>query len=183
MRRLRGRGVGDELAAVFAAANALKRLAPRRFPRAAQRRWSATVFRPRFPTALPPVWNVPYGATLPHRPRAGAGRLAEQLGAAGATAVTRACRGPGGGQDRLAVEYAYRHRARFDIVWWVRAEEPATLVGDYADLAGALGLAEAAQADRRLAGDGGAPLAGGHDRWLLILDNAEAPCRTGLRRR
>jgi hypothetical protein len=40
----------------------------------------------------------------------------------------------------LATEYAYRHRSQFDTVWWVRAEQPATLVGDYAGLAGALQL-------------------------------------------
>jgi KaiC/GvpD/RAD55 family RecA-like ATPase len=69
------------------------------------------------------------------------------------------------GKTALAVEYAYRHRSRFDTVWWVRAEEPASLVGDYADLATARGLAEAAQADQRLAalrcGAGWRPTAAG----------------------
>ena len=43
----------------------------------------------------------------------------------------------------LVAEYAYRHRSRFDTVWWVRAEQPTTLVGDYADQASALGLPQA----------------------------------------
>ena len=61
----------------------------------------------------------------------------EQLAAlaAGSTragaAVTQALQGAGGvGKTALAVEYAYRHRSQFDIVWWVRAEQPATLIGD-----------------------------------------------------
>jgi tetratricopeptide (TPR) repeat protein len=140
------------------------------------------VERPRFPTALPPVWNMPY-----RRNRAFTGReevlaaLAKQLGR-GAAAVTQALQGAGGvGKTALAVEYAYRHRSRFDTVWWVRAEEPASLVGDYADLAGALGLAEAAQADEQVGVLAVRRWLEGHDRWLLILDNAEAPdAATGL---
>ena len=55
--------------------------------------------------------------------------------------------GSGGvGKTALAVEYAYRHRSQFDTVWWVRAEEPTTLVDDCAELASAVGLAAAAEA-------------------------------------
>jgi KaiC/GvpD/RAD55 family RecA-like ATPase len=73
-----------------------------------------------------------------HRPLAD---LAGQLGRGAAAAVTQALQGGGGvGKTALAVEYAYRHRAEFDTVWWVRAEEPATLVGDLADLDVALQL-------------------------------------------
>ena len=76
-------------------------------------------------------------------------------------AVTQALQGGGGvGKTALAVEYAYRHRAQFDTVWWVRAEEPATLVGDYADLAVALGLAEARPGRPAAGRHRGAPLAG-----------------------
>jgi hypothetical protein len=106
------------------------------------------VERSRFPTALPAVWNVPF-----RRNPAFTGReevlatLAGQLDR-GAAAVTQTLQGAGGvGKTALAVEYAYRHRSGFDTVWWVRAEEPASLVGDYADLATALGLPEAGQAD------------------------------------
>ena len=35
-----------------------------------------------------------------------------------------------------------RYRERYDVVWWVRAENPLTLLGDYAALADALALPE-----------------------------------------
>jgi hypothetical protein len=66
-------------------------------------------------------------------------------------------------------------------VWWVRAEEPATLVGDLADLAVALRLAEAGQADQQTAVQAVRRWLDGHDRWLLVLDNAQPPdMPTGL---
>jgi tetratricopeptide (TPR) repeat protein len=138
--------------------------------------------RPRFPTALPPVWNVPYrrNPTFTGRKQVLAA-LAAQLGR-GTAAVTQALQGGGGvGKTALAVEYAYRHRSQFNTVWWVRAEKPASLVSDYADLAAALGLAEAAQAEQQLAALAVRRWLEGHDRWLLVLDNADGPdAATGL---
>jgi tetratricopeptide (TPR) repeat protein len=64
----------------------------------------------------------------------------------------------------------------------VRAEEPATLVGDYADLAAALALDEAAQADQQITVAAVRRWLESHDRWFLVLDNAEAPAApSGLR--
>jgi tetratricopeptide (TPR) repeat protein len=79
------------------------------------------------------------------------------------------------GKTTLAVEYAYRHRSQFDTVWWVRAEQPVTLLGDLAELGAAVGLAEAGQPDQQLAVAGVRRWLADHDRWLLILDNAGAP--------
>jgi tetratricopeptide (TPR) repeat protein len=145
-----------------------------RFPRAPA---PAAVDRPRFPTALPPVWNVPFlrNPTFTGRDEALAG-LANRLQRGGAVAVTQVLQGGGGvGKTALAVEYAWRHRAGFEVVWWVRAQEPATLVGDYADLAAALNLDEATHADQQRAAAGVRRWLEGHDRWLLVLDNAQAP--------
>jgi hypothetical protein len=140
------------------------------------------VGRPRFPTALPPVWNLPFrrNPTFTGRDQTLA-ELAEQLGR-GAAAVTQVLQGAGGvGKTALATEYAYRHRSEFDTVWWVRAEQPATLVGDYAALAGALQLPGAGQADQQLIALAVRRWLEEHDRWLLVLDNADAPdTPTGL---
>jgi tetratricopeptide (TPR) repeat protein len=143
----------------------------------------ADVERPRFPMALPPVWNVPYRRNPAFTGREQAlAELAGRLGQGAAAAVTQALQGAGGvGKTALAVEYAYRHRSEFDTVWWVRAEEPATLIGDLADLAVALRLAEPGQADQQLAVVAVRRWLDGHDRWLLVLDNAQAPdTPTGL---
>jgi tetratricopeptide (TPR) repeat protein len=143
----------------------------------------ADMQRPRFPTALPPVWNVPYRRNPAFTGREQAlAELAGRLGQGAAAAITQLLQGAGGvGKTALATEYAYRHRTEFDTVWWIRAEEPATLVGDLADLAVALRLAEAGQADQQMAVQAVRRWLDGHDRWLLVLDNAQAPdMPTGL---
>jgi tetratricopeptide (TPR) repeat protein len=151
-----------------------------RFPRAP----AAAVERPRFPTALPPVWNVPFqrNPTFTGRqPELAA--LAAALKPGGTAAVTQVLQGVGGvGKTTLAVEYAYRQRGQFDSVWWVRAEQPATLISDLAELGAALGLAEAGQPDQQLTVAAVRRWLADHDRWLLVLDNAAAPeGPTGLR--
>jgi Tfp pilus assembly protein PilF len=143
----------------------------------------ADVQRPRFPTALPSVWNVPYRRNPAFTGREQAlADLASQLGRDAAAAVTQVLQGAGGvGKTALAVEYAYRHRSEFDAVWWVRAEEPATLVGDLADLAVVLRLVEPGQANQQVAVLAVRRWLDDHDRWLLVLDNAQAPdTPTGL---
>jgi hypothetical protein len=140
------------------------------------------VQRPRFPTALPPVWNVPFRRNPAFTGREQAlADLAAEL-AQGAAAVTQTLQGGGGvGKTALAVEYTYRYRSQFDAVWWVRAEQPATLVGDYANLANSLGLLKADQANQQVAATAVRGWLDAHDRWLLVLDNAEAPdTPTGL---
>lgn len=135
------------------------------------------VDRPRFPTALPPIWNVPFRRNPAFTGREGElARLATALQADGTVAVTQVLQGGGGvGKTTLAVEYAYRQRTLFDTVWWIRAEEPATLIGDYANLGVACRVAETSESDQHLVAAAVRRWLEDHDRWLLILDNAEAP--------
>ncbi len=79
------------------------------------------------------------------------------------------------GKTQLATEYAYRHAAEYDAVWWVRAAEPEALAGDYAALATPLDLPQKDDPDQRLVVQAVRRWLEQHPRWLLILDNAPGP--------
>jgi tetratricopeptide (TPR) repeat protein len=91
-------------------------------------------------------------------------------------ALIQAIHGLGGvGKTQLAVEYAYRHAAEYDLVWWVRAEEPAALAADYAALAQPLDLPQKDEPDQRLVVQAVRRELGQRTGWLLIFDNAQDP--------
>ena len=55
------------------------------------------------------------------------------LAGQGPAVLTQAITGLGGiGKTQTARAYAYRHLADYALVWWLRAETPATLAADYA---------------------------------------------------
>ncbi|MBI3734026.1 MAG: tetratricopeptide repeat protein [Chloroflexi bacterium] len=124
-----------------------------------------------------PIWNVPHARNLIFTGRK---RLLTDLRAALTSdrfaALTQAISGLGGvGKTQIAVEYAYRHLTDYDLVWWVRAEEPATLAADYAGLAQPLNLPQKDEADQRLIVQAVRAWLRQHPRWLLIFDNANRP--------
>jgi 2'-5' RNA ligase len=90
-----------------------------------------------------------------------------------ATSAIQVITGLGGlGKTRLVVEYAWRHADAYEVVWWVRAEDPATMRGDYVELAQALGLPSEKE-DQAIAALR-QELQPRRD-WLLVFDNAEDP--------
>jgi tetratricopeptide (TPR) repeat protein len=132
---------------------------------------------PRLPSALPSVWRVPYPRNWSFTGRQDMlEELAAGLGGGTATAITQAIAGLGGvGKTSLAVEYVYRQRGALDVVWWVRAEEPATLTSDFTALAAALNLPEQTQTDPVVVVAALHRWLAGHGRWLLIFDNVTQP--------
>ncbi len=137
----------------------------------------AVASQPRFPGALPTIWNVPH-LRNPNFTEPGF-RLSELRAAlqSGQPAVlTQALAGLGGvGKTQLAVEYAWRHHADYNLVWWLPAEQPETLAAEFAALAGPLGLP--AQNDAKQSAAVAAVRAALRQRlgWLLIFDNANSP--------
>ena len=128
----------------------------------------------RFPGSGPEINNLP-----PRNPHfTGRGALLEQLHqrlrSAPGTTVVQALFGLGGvGKTQLAIEYAHRYTADYDLVWWINAQRPVLIPDELAALATRLDLPASATAtatvnrvltelDRRT-------------RWLLIFDNAERP--------
>jgi tetratricopeptide (TPR) repeat protein len=97
-----------------------------------------------------------------------------QAGAGIAVTQTEAIHGLGGvGKTQLALEYAHRYASDYDLIWWIPAEQPTTVIATLAELARRLGIEERPDQDEMVAGL--LELLRGRDRWLLVFDNAEQP--------
>jgi hypothetical protein len=135
---------------------------------------------PRVSAGVPEVWGK-----VPPRNKNFTGRedLLLQLRVGTSTDVTavvpHALHGLGGvGKTQLAIEYAWRFRSDYDVVWWIPADQPVLIRSSLAALAPRLGLPPVtatgiddacnAVLDSLRRGDP-------HDRWLLIFDNADQP--------
>ena len=132
----------------------------------------------RFPRTSPPVWRVPARNAV----FTGRDEVLEQLhdrlnSSSVAVVAPMALHGLGGvGKSQVALEYAHRYMADYDLVWWINAEQEELINPVLAPLAQSLGLRsrdsipETAQAVRE-ALRVGRP----YERWLLIFDNADNP--------
>jgi tetratricopeptide (TPR) repeat protein len=128
---------------------------------------------PAFP-GLPAIWNIP----IPRNPNF-TGRekqldlLQKALHSGQPAALTQAIHCMGGvGKTQIAAEYAYRQSGQYDVVWWIRSEETATLAGDYAALADKLILPQAGAQNQQETIDAVREWLRIHEKWLLIFDNA-----------
>ncbi|NUR87471.1 MAG: tetratricopeptide repeat protein, partial [Nonomuraea sp.] len=92
---------------------------------------------------------------------------------------SKALHGLGGvGKTQMAIEYAYRYREHYDLVWWIPADQPGLVRSNLAQLAPKLGVpgstmtssedAASAVLDKLRSGEP-------YRRWLLIFDNADEP--------
>ncbi len=125
--------------------------------------------------AFPDVWNVPYRRNIFFTGReALLTQLYNQLTTTRATALTQALTGLGGiGKTQTAVEYAYRYRAAYQAILWVRATSRETLITDFVSLAGLLRLPEKDAQDQTITVTAAKHWLADHQGWLLIFDNAD----------
>jgi tetratricopeptide (TPR) repeat protein len=134
--------------------------------------------KPRYPRTIPPIWSVPSRNAAFFGRDDELERLRDQLlGTGQAVVLPVALYGLGGvGKTEVALEYAHRYMADYDIVWWIPAEQPELIGPAFAELAARLDIRAAdsitdAASDAREALRRGKP----YDRWLLIFDNADDP--------
>ena len=78
------------------------------------------------------------------------------------------------GKTQLVLQYAYAHLGEYDLIRWLRAEEPSTLAADYTGLAAVLGMSPAASDQLALVAMIRAKLEATAG-WLLVFDNAPEP--------
>ena len=81
----------------------------------------------------------------------------------------------GYGKTQIAVEYTYRYKEEYRIVWWIRSETVSSLALDYANLADQLDLPEQKADDQQIKINAVKRFLENNCCWLLIFDNAEDP--------
>jgi len=132
----------------------------------------------RFPGTPPTVWNLPARNTAFTGRDDLLERVRNHFVASTHAAGPLVLHGIGGvGKTQMALEYAYRFMADYDVVWWIAvAEGSRRIPGELASLGAQLGVqrgdsvnataAKVVDALRR-----GIP----RSRWLLIFDNVDDP--------
>jgi tetratricopeptide (TPR) repeat protein len=130
---------------------------------------------------IPTIWG-----NVPQRNKNFTGRddilvqLRRGVASSTITAVLpHALQGMGGvGKTAVAIEYAYRYRSEYELVWWIPADQAPLVRSSLAALAEPLGLQSATATGIDAASSAvldalrrGEPYA----HWLLIFDNADQP--------
>jgi tetratricopeptide (TPR) repeat protein/transcriptional regulator with XRE-family HTH domain len=81
----------------------------------------------------------------------------------------------GMGKTQTLIEYAWRHRSDYQVVYWARADDTDTLAAAFERIAQVLNLPEATSPDQKQTIAAFKAWLNEQPRWLLILDNVETP--------
>jgi tetratricopeptide (TPR) repeat protein len=125
-----------------------------------------------FPNELPDVWQVPRASRGFHGRNELLARITTTLTREPVVILT----GLGGsGKSRLALKYIHDLRASYDVVYWVRAEDGATMLNDLGRLALQLDLTDSSSPDLATVLLLVQRWLDTHTRWCLVFDNAADP--------
>ena len=133
--------------------------------------------RPPFPRDLPAIWNL----RPPNRNFTGREEMLANLRRALTAGdpdkpALAAIHGLGGmGKTQIALAYAHLHGRDYDIVWWLRAEDPSSLADDYTGLAAPLGLPVDEEAELTDIAEAVRSELDARSKWLLIFDDVRHP--------
>jgi cellulose biosynthesis protein BcsQ len=141
---------------------------------------------PRYPGLRPAIWNLRLRNPAFTGRSAVLDRLRDQLRdkqrdrrSTVVLPTPQTLYGLGGvGKTQVALEYAYRFIADYDLIWWIEAEQPEQVATSLVELGRRLDLrvsenaAETAELVKETLRAGNHPKA---RRWLLIFDNADDP--------
>ena len=130
-------------------------------------------------TASLRIWNVPHRRNPNFTGREDLLRtLHDDFHSGRPAALRQLLYGPGGiGKTQVALEYAYRHRSEYSLVWWVRSDEPASFGSDYFALAEHLDSSRVGRFTQTTSAEAVSRALIDRDSWLLVFDNAESPAR------
>jgi tetratricopeptide (TPR) repeat protein len=132
-----------------------------------------------FPPTLPPIWDVPYQRNMLFIGRDELlAQLATALQSGEPTALSQpqAISGLGGiGKTQLALEHAYRHHQRYQVVLWAQADTRENLTSSFIRMAGEklLNLPEKNEQEVNRIIEAVKHWLQKQSGWLLVLDNAD----------
>lgn len=99
-------------------------------------------------------------------------RLLESLQTINTVTLTQVIVGLGGiGKTQLAIEYAYRCKDQYDVVWWINSEDDNKLYSDYIRFAKQLKEYPDEEVSNEKLKDIAFDWLSSHKGWLLIFDN------------
>ncbi len=118
-------------------------------------------------------WNVPFKRNPFFLGRENELKLIEDsLSSPNSIFLIKAVSGLGGvGKTQIAVEYCYRNKNKYSSIWWVNAENKATIVASYQELAKMLGLPINDDADNYIVIEVVKKWMQENSNWLLVFDN------------